>query len=126
MRRLALVLVLVLTPGPGWSAGGRLTVVKPAAGEALRGSQAAARPTPARPSPAPPTSGGRAARLLSPLPSSILADPAAECRTRCAQDRYFCEASNDSDGCASVWGQCVAACTSPNLVTPVIGDFTVN
>lgn len=35
---------------------------------------------------------------------------AAQCRTTCAQDYYFCLASEESDECPQGWGQCRLAC----------------
>jgi hypothetical protein len=126
MRRLALVLLLVFAPTFGWSAGGlpgRITVVKPAAPAPLRGTQApdtgAYKPiTPLKPS----LPVGRTALLQTPTPWSLAGDPAPACRTQCAQDRYFCEAGGQSDGCGAVWSQCAAACSAPNLAPPSATD----
>lgn len=113
MRRLVLALILVLAPGLGWSAGGRMTVVAP---PALRGSQPVKAPVLASAAPA-----------KAPAPAlPPLTDPAADCRLSCAQARYFCEASSNSDSCGTNWGQCTAACAAPNLAPPAIGGGAGN
>ena len=103
MRRLLLVLLLALptvvlaadakdgqTPAPTASAGS-----SGAAGDADHQAQ------PADPTPA-------------PAPPPVAADP-ADCRMNCAQTYYFCREGSSLDACGDSWGQCVAACDSPDL-----------
>ena len=53
-------------------------------------------------------------RIEPPAPSLPPADP-SECRMTCAQSYYFCRSGDHVDDCAGTWGECVAACNSPNL-----------
>jgi hypothetical protein len=53
-------------------------------------------------------------------PTAALAgSDALECRMSCAQTYYFCRAGDIQDSCAPTWSQCVAACASPALASPV-------
>ena len=54
--------------------------------------------------------------ITPPAPIRARADP-GECRMGCAQTYYFCRAGDHVDDCAGAWGQCVAACNSPNLTS---------
>jgi hypothetical protein len=88
--------------------------------------------TPAAPVEAPPMSAPRAASLsgaglqstLRPQTSfrgftsgafsglAVAGDQAPVCRSRCANDRYVCEAANDGV-CDERWLQCATACAPP-------------
>lgn len=104
--RLAFFLLLIAPPialaadAPS-PAGSKITVV------AQPAPKAAEAPAPA---PAP----------VSPLPAAAApAQPdASSCRMDCAKSYYVCRASDQPDGCDGGWGQCVAACNSPNLAQP--------
>jgi hypothetical protein len=63
----------------------------------------------AAPAPAPPA--------MSPLPAAAAEDP-SDCRMDCAQRYYVCRGGEQPDDCGGGWGQCVAACNSPNLAPP--------
>jgi hypothetical protein len=61
------------------------------------------------------TSPGASAATTAPAPpaafSPIPPPPSAEqCRTRCAQDYYFCLAENEMSDCAPAWNQCRLTC----------------
>lgn len=62
--------------------------------------------TPARPAAVPETP---AVPAFSPIPPQPTAD---QCRTRCAQDYYFCLAENEIQDCAPTWGQCRLTCST--------------
>ncbi len=107
MRRLLVLCLAALLPAVlilGAPAGAK-TVVPPA--PKLRGAQSIA---PAKSVPAA-TTGGAGPITLWTAGST----DAAACRRACAQTRYFCESNPSADDCASTWGQCSAACSSPNL-----------
>ena len=109
MRRL-LVLSLALVV-LGASAGAK-TVVAPAAPK-LRGAQSAVPLlAPAKPN-ALPVKVGAGPLVLWTAPGV----DAAQCRRSCAQTRYFCDANDGADDCASTWSQCSAACASPNITS---------
>ena len=102
MRRLFVPILAAVIPAMivlAAPAGAR-TVVPPA--PKLRGAQSIA---PAKP-----------AAAAAPITLWTAAGTdAAACRRACAQTRYFCESNASADDCASTWGQCSAACSSPNL-----------
>jgi hypothetical protein len=91
---------------------GAKTVIPPA--PKLRGLQTA---TPAKPAAGAPSATGAAPLALWTQPDT----DATQCRQACAQARYFCDANANSDDCAPNWGQCVAACASPNLTVNPLG-----
>ncbi len=107
MRRLFVPILAAVIPAMivlAAPAGAR-TVVP--ASPKLRGAQSAA---PAKSAPAKATGGAAPITLWTAAGTD-----AAACRRSCAQTRYFCEANASADDCASTWGQCSAACSSPNL-----------
>lgn len=55
-----------------------------------------------------------APRLTRDLES--VAAGGGQCRTKCAQELYFCQAN--SGGCEEVWQKCVLACPSQSGSTP--------
>jgi hypothetical protein len=103
MRRLlAVVLIIIAAGAHAASPPKHITVV---AQPALR--QAATAPAAAPVAP-----------MASTAPPAAWIQPgvsASACRQTCAQTRYFCEADPNADDCGAAWGQCVAACSAPNL-----------
>ena len=65
---------------------------------------------PAQAAAAPPTP------AFSPIPPQPTT--AEQCRTRCAQDYYFCLAENEVQDCAPAWNQCRLACNKTGGATP--------
>lgn len=53
---------------------------------------------------------------FSPIPPQPTPE---QCRTRCAQDYYFCLADNEIQDCAPTWGQCRLACGTTGATAPV-------
>ncbi len=107
MRRLLALILAAVIPATivlAAPAGAR-TVVPPA--PKLRGAQSIA---PSKPAPAKASGGAGPITLWTAAGTD-----AAACRRACAQTRYFCESNASADDCASTWGQCSAACSSPNL-----------
>ena len=94
-----LVLLLIAVPALAFAAdadGGKIRPAQPQA------QQATVQPA------------ATASVRLSPTTPSVPTDP-SECRMSCAQTYYFCRAGDHPEDCSGGWGQCVAACNSPNL-----------
>ena len=74
--------------------------------------------------PQPPKAAAAPARTPVSLPPAAMASAApadgSACRMDCAQSYYFCRAGENPDDCSPGWTQCVAGCTSPNLVPPAL------
>jgi hypothetical protein len=68
-------------------------------------------PAPSRETPAAPP-----VPAFSPIPPPPTPE---QCRTRCAQDYYFCLADNEIQDCAPTWGQCRLACGTSGATAPV-------
>jgi len=45
----------------------------------------------------------------------------AACRTRCAQEKYFCQGGDEGGGCDEVWRKCVLACPIQSGATLIPG-----
>jgi hypothetical protein len=108
MRRAALFLICLVLAGSGAAlaqsrAGGAPELRGPTSEETVAATSQSE--TPADSLPAPPA----AAPVFS---SAGLVDGGAQCRLTCAQDYYFCLASELSDDCPGAWGQCRAACAA--------------
>lgn len=41
-----------------------------------------------------------------------------QCRTKCAQELYFCQANEEGGGCEETWRKCVLACPSQSGSAP--------
>ena len=107
--RLAIALVL-LAFAPAFAQDAPATL-RPSA-RADGPAPAAAKVDPTQPAAAPATPPTPA---FSPIPPQPTAE---QCRTRCAQDYYFCLAENEIQDCAPTWGQCRLACNKTARATP--------
>ncbi len=120
MRRLILIAALLLA-SPAGAQGGKLRVIKPptAAGAGLKGP--AETPVPEAPPELDFSVQGRSTGLPAglaftrPLAStaggSAGSRTASQCRTACAQSRYFCLAEAEEATCSPPWARCVAGCS---------------
>lgn len=122
MRRLAALALVLLIASPVAAQSGLRQAAQPTAAEAgLRG----AAPTVAEPEPEAPLLDfavqGRLTSLpaglaftrplASTAPGSAGSSSASQCRTRCAQSRYFCLAEAEEETCSPQWARCVAGCS---------------
>ncbi|RYF94060.1 MAG: hypothetical protein EON95_06745 [Caulobacteraceae bacterium] len=123
MRRLAVLFIALLLASPAGAQGGRLRqVAAPTAAQAgLRGAE----PRAEEPAPEPPqldfSVQGRPTGLPAglaftrPLASTATGPVggrnASQCRTACAQSRYFCLAEAEEETCSPQWARCVAGCS---------------
>ena len=120
MRRLAALALVLLLATPAGAQGGKLRQVT-AAEAGLKGAE----PTVEEPAPEAPlldfSAQGRPTSLPAglaftrPLAStaagSVGSNTASQCRTRCAQSRYFCLAEAEEETCSPLWARCVAGCS---------------
>lgn len=122
MRRLALIAAALLLATSASAQGKLRAVTPPTAAEAgLKG----AAPKAEEPAPEAPlldfSVQGRPTGLPAglaftrPLASTASGSAgsrtAAQCRTRCAQSRYFCLSEADEEVCSPQWARCVAGCS---------------
>lgn len=122
MRRFAVFALVVMLASPVAAQGGKMRqVAAPTASEAgLRGPEATAVEEPAPP-PLDFTVQGRPTSLPAglaftrPLASTASGSAgsrtASQCRTACAQSRYFCLAEAEEETCSPQWARCVAGCS---------------
>jgi hypothetical protein len=108
--RLAIALVL-LAVAPAFAQDAPATLRPSVRADAP--APAAAKADPAQPAQVPATPPTPA---ISPIPPQPTAE---QCRTRCAQDYYFCLAENEIQDCAPAWGQCRLACGTAATTPPV-------
>jgi hypothetical protein len=111
MRRAALFLICLVLAG----SGAALAQSRTGSGLELRGpaSEETVAATPQSETPADSPPALSALPVAAPVFSSAgLVDGGAQCRLTCAQDYYFCLASELSDDCPGAWGQCRAACAA--------------
>ena len=123
MRRLAAIAVVLLLATPAGAQGGRLRLVTPptAAEAGLKGAEPKAE-EPAEEAPqldfsvqGRPTGLPAGLAFTRPLLSTAAGAPgtrnASQCRTACAQSRYFCLAEAEEETCSPQWARCVAGCS---------------
>ena len=121
MRRLAAFALVLLLASPAGAQGGKLRLVTPptAAQAGLKGPEVN---PPAAEAPqldfsvqGRPTSLPAGLAFTRPLAStasgSAGSNTASQCRTRCAQSRYFCLAEAEEETCSPQWARCVAGCS---------------
>jgi hypothetical protein len=124
MRRLAVLALVLLLASPAGAQSSKLRFVEPptASKAGLKGAQEAKEEAPeveapsydftvsAQASDLPPS-----LAFTRPLPGtdggSAGSRTAAQCRTACAQSRYFCLAEADEETCSPHWARCVAGCS---------------
>lgn len=123
MRRLAVIALALLLATPAGAQGGKLrTVTPPTAAEAgLKGTAPKVEEPAEEAPPLDFSVQGRTTGLPAglaftrPLLSTATGSPgarnASQCRTRCAQSRYFCLAEADEETCSPQWARCVAGCS---------------
>lgn len=123
MRRLAAFALVLMLASPAGAQGGKLRqVAAPTAAQAgLKGAEPKAEePAPQAPSydfSVPDRAAGLPPGLAftRPLTStatgSAVSGAASQCRTRCAQSRYFCLAEGEEEFCSPQWARCVAGCS---------------
>lgn len=106
MRRLPVLLMLLAAAAPAAAAP---RSKKPPRGVYLRYDPGPAA-GPVRPAPTTPAPAERLAlgglRGLSGLPGGV--DAPAQCRARCARERYACDAGGDD--CSGYWAACLRPC----------------
>ena len=123
MRRLAPLLLVLLLASPAGAQGGKLRqVASPTAADAgLRGAEPKAE-EPVEEAPrldfsvqGRPTGLPAGLAFTRPLAStaggSAGSRTASQCRTACAQSRYFCLAEAEEETCSPQWARCVAGCS---------------
>lgn len=122
MRRLAALFLVLILATPAGAQGGKLRqVAAPTAAQAgLKGAEPAPEPE-AEPPQLDFSVQGRGTSLPAglaftrPLAStasgSAVSNGASQCRSRCAQSRYFCLAEADDEICSPQWARCAAGCS---------------
>lgn len=123
MRRLVPLLLLLALASPAGAQGGKLRAVTPptAAEVGLKGAEPKAE-EPAEEAPqldfsvqGRPTGLPAGLAFTRPLVSTAGGSPgtrnASQCRTACAQSRYFCLAEAEEETCSPQWARCVAGCS---------------
>lgn len=123
MRRFAVFAAVLLLASPAGAQGGKLRQVAPptAAQAGLKGAEASAEdPAPTAPAldfavQGRPTGLPAGLAFTRPLASTASGSAgsrtASQCRTSCAQSRYFCLAEAEEETCSPQWARCVAGCS---------------
>ncbi|MDB5472305.1 MAG: hypothetical protein JWR84_3865 [Caulobacter sp.] len=123
MRRLAVIAAVLLLASPAGAQGGKLRLVKPptAAEAGLKGgAPKVEEPAPEAPlldfsvqgrPTSPPASLAFTRPLASTSSGSAASGAASQCRSRCAQSRYFCLAEAEEETCSPQWARCAASCS---------------